>query len=211
MLDILIRNGRMVDGTGNPWFPGDLGIEGDHIAAVGDLAGAAAHKTIDAAGKIIAPGIVDCHAHSERTILANRGALSSLYQGVTTEIAGNCGMGFAPITDQSRDSMRRFIAFFTPEAPVDWSSFGEWLDHMESGIGINMGMQVGHHTIRRAVMGMEARPPTEDEMQRMERLVAESLDEGAIGLSFGRNSCPVGSPKRESCAGFAFRPPSETR
>jgi N-acyl-D-amino-acid deacylase len=190
MLDILIRNGRIVDGTGNPWFPGDVAIEGDTIAAVGNLAGAGAETVIDAAGKIVCPGFIDCHSHSDRSILANREAVSSLYQGVTSDISGNCGMGFAPITDFSRASMEKFLAFFTPEVPVTWSTFGEWLDCMEEGVAINIGVQVGHHVIRRAVIGMEDRRPTEDEMRQMERLVADSLDAGAIGLSFGMEFMP---------------------
>ena len=190
MFGILIRNGRIVDGTGNPWFPGDVAIDGSHIAAIGSLSEAEARLVIDAAGKVVCPGFVDCHSHSERTILANRKATSSIYQGVTTEIAGNCGMGFAPITDLSRPSMEKFVAFFTPEVPVDWSGFGEWLDRIQRGTAMNIGLQVGHHVIRRAVMGMEDRAPTPDEMRTMENLVAESLDAGAIGLSFGLEFMP---------------------
>jgi N-acyl-D-amino-acid deacylase len=191
MFDIVIRNGKIVDGTGNPWFPGDVGIEGERITAIGDLSQAEAKVAIDAAGKIVCPGFVDCHAHSERTILANREATSSIYQGVTTEIAGNCGMGFAPITDLSRTSMEKFVAFFTPGVPVDWAGFGEWLDRIaDGGVAINIGLQVGHHAIRRAVMGMDDRAPTEEEMRAMQRLVAESLDAGAIGLSFGLEFMP---------------------
>ncbi|NIV29428.1 MAG: amidohydrolase family protein, partial [Anaerolineae bacterium] len=93
--------GKIVDGTGNPWFPGDVGIVDDRIAEVGDLSDAAGEYEIDAAGKIVCPGFVDCHSHSDSTILANRAATSSIYQGVTTEIVGSCGYSSAPIADRS--------------------------------------------------------------------------------------------------------------
>ena len=109
MFDIIIRGGKIVDGTGGPWFPGDVGLEGDRIAAVGNLSGAEGRYEIDATGKIVCPGFVDCHSHSDRTILVNREATSSVYQGVTTEIVGNCGKGFAPLTDVNRKMMEQHI------------------------------------------------------------------------------------------------------
>jgi len=190
MFDILIRNGQIVDGTGNPRFPGDVAIQGDRIAAIGNLAGADAYTKIDAAGKIVCPGFVDCHSHSDQTILANREATSSLYQGVTTEIVGHCGLGFAPITSSSRQVMEKIILTTCSTVCVDWKTCGEFLDRVAEGVAINIGQLVPHGTVRRAVMGMADRPPSEDEMREMERLVAESLDAGAIGLSFGLEFMP---------------------
>ena len=190
MLDILIQGGKIIDGTGNPWFPGDVGIIDDRIVEVGNLAGAEARTRIDAAGKIVAPGIVDCHSHTDRTILVNREATSSIYQGVTTEIVGNCGLGFAPITKTSRKAMEQVVFATCPSLCVDWSTCGEFLDRLEEGIAINFGYLVGHGSLRRAVMNMEDRAPAEGEMAEMERLLAESLDAGAIGLSFGLEFMP---------------------
>lgn len=190
MLDILVRGGRIVDGSGNPWFPGDVGIVADRIVEIGNLAGAVARTTIDADGKIVAPGFVDSHSHSDQTILINREATSSIYQGVTTEVVGNCGLTFAPITDVSRRAMEQIVGGTCPDLCVSWSTCGEFMDRMEEGIAINIGQLVGHGALRRAVMNMEDRKPTEPEMAEMERLLAESLDAGAVGLSFGLEFMP---------------------
>ena len=190
MFDIIIRGGRVVDGTGNPWFPGDVGLKGDRIAAVGNLSEAKGRYEIDATGKIVCPGFVDCHSHSDRTILVNREATSSVYQGVTTEIVGNCGKGFAPLTDVNRKMMEQHILTTSPNVQIDWSTFEEFLDLVSEGIAINLGFLVGHEAVRKAVLGMDDRAPTEYEMQAMEQLVAESLDAGAVGLSFGLEFMP---------------------
>jgi N-acyl-D-amino-acid deacylase len=190
MFDITIRGGRIMDGSSTPWFRGDVGISGDRIAAVGDLSAAEARTNIDATDKVVCPGFVDCHSHSDLTILANREASSSIFQGVTTEIVGNCGLGFAPITDKSRKGMEKYIQGFCSDVPVDWFTFGEYLNRIENGIAINIGLLVGHGVVRRAVMGTEHRTPARDEMEAMERLAAESLDAGALGLSFGLEYLP---------------------
>ena len=109
MFDIIIRNGKIVDGTGNPWFPGDIAVSGDRIAATGNLSSAEGRIEIDATGKTVCPGFVDCHSHSDRTILANYEATSSVYQGVTTEIVGNCGGSMAPLTDETRPGTERAL------------------------------------------------------------------------------------------------------
>ena len=195
MLDMLIVNGWVLDGTGNPGFPADVAIEGDRIAAVGRLPGATAARVIDARGKIVCPGFVDCHSHSDRSILACRQALSSLYQGVTSEIAGCCGLGVAPISEANRRKMEQALC---DGCLPKWSSVGEFLERMAEGIGINMGYQVGHNAVRQAAMaGSLDREPTETEMQQMERLVAEALDAGAIGLSFGLEFMPGRAAGRE--------------
>ena len=99
MLDLLLRNGLIVDGTGAPPFRGDVGIEGDRLAAVGDVDGADARRTIDAAGRIVCPGFVDPHSHSDFTLLTNPDAQSTIRQGVTTEVVGNCGWTYAPVSE----------------------------------------------------------------------------------------------------------------
>jgi N-acyl-D-amino-acid deacylase len=190
MFDILITGGQIVDGTGSAWFPGDLAIEGDRIVALGRLAHAEAKLRIDAAGKVVCPGFVDIHSHSDRTILGNRQALSSLYQGVTTEIVGNCGMTVAPICDRSRTVLAGYIEGFCPGVCTDWESFGQFAARVAEGIAINMGLQVGHNALRRGAVGTEDRPASEDELRHMESMAAEALDNGAIGLSFGLEFMP---------------------
>ncbi len=190
MFDILIRNGTIMDGLGNPGFPADLAIEGDRIVAIGRLDGAEAKTVVNAAGKIVSPGIVDIHSHTDRTILGNREAVSSLYQGVTTEIVGNCGMTYAPVCDFSRAAMAGLVVCFCPGVPVDWSTFGEFTARVQEGTAVNLALQVGHNALRRAAIGMEDRPATEDELRYMENLAAEALDNGALGLSFGLEFLP---------------------
>ena len=190
MFDILIRNGRLVDGTGSPWFPGDVGIAGDTIEAVGPLEGADAKRVIDAGGQIVCPGFVDCHSHSDLSILANREATSSIYQGVTIEIIGQCGQSIAPITAVNRSQMLSAVPMTSPGVRPDWATCGDFMDRLAVGAGVNTGLLVAHGAVRRAVMGMADRLPTEDEMAAMERTVAEGLDAGALGLSFGLEYAP---------------------
>ena len=188
MLDILIRNGSIIDGTGNPAYPGDVAIQDERIVAVGRLAWAEAHRVIDAAGRVVCPGFVDIHTHSDRTILGNRSALNCLYQGVTTEIAGNCGMCVAPVTALNRGEVASRLQDVCDTA---WVSFGQYLENLDEGLGINLAVQVGHNELRAAAMVDPQRPvPSDDEMRLMERLTAESLEEGAIGLSFGLEFMP---------------------
>jgi N-acyl-D-amino-acid deacylase len=190
MFDVVIEGGWVVDGTGNPGVPADVALIGDKVAAVGDLSGQERRTELDATGKVVCPGFVDCHSHTDQTILANREATSSLYQGVTTEIVGNCGLGFAPITDRSRPAMEKIVAGTCQGVDPDWSSFGNFLDRIQEGVAINIGTLVGHGPVRRAVMGMADRTPTENEMAEMEQLVGDSLDAGALGLSFGLEFMP---------------------
>ena len=133
MLDVLIAGGQVVDGSGAPWVQADVGIQGGRIAAVGRLAGAQAARQIDATGKVVAPGFIDCHSHSDWSLLANRGADSSLKQGVTTEIVGNCGMSYAPLSALNRARLEMDVARTSPGATVAWTSFGEYLDHIRGG------------------------------------------------------------------------------
>ena len=175
MLDVILRNGTLIDGSGAPWTRADLGIEGGKIAALGDLRAATAAVEVDAAGQAVSPGFIDCHSHSDRVALQNTFCESTLLQGVTTEVVGNCGGSPAPV----RDPDGRF------------SSFGNYLDQVDQqGLSANYAFLVGHGTIRRAVMGVEERPPTPDEQRQMERLLDQSLEEGAYGFSTGLEFVP---------------------
>jgi N-acyl-D-amino-acid deacylase len=204
MLDILIKGGKVVDGSGAPWVRADVGIQGDKIAAVGNLENAEAAHTIDATRKVVAPGFIDCHSHSDWSLLANRGADSTLKMGVTTEVVGNCGMSYAPVSPRNKTRLETDVARTSPGVTVEWTTFGEYLDHVRSGrgqtgagsgseepgIGANFAFLVGHAAVRSAVMGSEERPATPDEIAGMERLVAQALEEGAIGLSTGLEFVP---------------------
>ncbi|HVG96921.1 MAG TPA: D-aminoacylase [Chloroflexota bacterium] len=191
MLDAVIRGGRVVDGSGAPWVRADVGIAGGKIAAVGDLSAAAAATAIDATGKIVAPGFIDCHSHSDWSLLANRDCDSTLAQGVTTEVVGNCGMSYAPVGPLNRERVETDVARTSPGAAVAWTTFGEYLDHVRAGgIGANYAFLVGHAAIRTAVIGSEEREARPDEVAQMERLLAQALEEGAAGFSTGLEFVP---------------------
>ena len=190
-LDVVIRHGRVIDGTGAPWVRADVGIADGRIVAVGNLEGADAPTDIDASNLIVAPGFIDCHSHSDWSLLANRGADSTLMQGVTTEIVGNCGMSYAPVTALNEARLASDVARTSPGISIAWASFGDYLDHVrQGGIGANFAFQVGHAAVRSAVMGSEERVATPDEIAAMARLVDQAFDEGAIGLSTGLEFVP---------------------
>jgi N-acyl-D-amino-acid deacylase len=180
--DVLLTNGRIVDGTGSPWFRGDVGIVGDRIAAIGALKDASAGTTIDAAGLVVAPGFIDLLGQSEFNVLVDGRAASKLLQGVTTEITGE-GSSIAPVND-------RMIGEATPSAThfgivIDWRTLGDYLRRLDtrSRPAINVGTFVGAGGIRNYVVGKDDRPATPAELERMKQLVAEAMQEGALGLS----------------------------
>jgi N-acyl-D-amino-acid deacylase len=180
--DVLLINGRIVDGTGAPWFRGDVGIVGDRIAAIGALKDASAATTIDAAGLVVAPGFIDVLGQSEFNVLVDGRAASKLLQGVTTEITGE-GSSIAPVND-------RMIGEATPSAThfgvvIDWRTLGDYFRRLDtrSRPAINVGTFVGAGSIRNYVIGKDDRPATSAELERMKQLVAEAMQDGALGLS----------------------------
>ncbi len=186
MFDLIIEKGLVVDGTGAPALAADIGIKADTIVAVEDLAGSEATQRLDASGMIVAPGFIDIHTHSELELLADGRALSMLYQGVTTNVTGNCGMSVAPISDASRVPVQLGMAADSYGIEWSWNSFGQWLDTLRAQpIAINVAPLVGHGTIRATAMGFDDRPPTDIEMKTMKKLVYQAMEEGAFGISTG--------------------------
>ncbi|RJS88505.1 D-aminoacylase [Candidatus Bathyarchaeota archaeon] len=185
--DILIENGYVLDGTGNPWFRADVGIVGDTIEAIGRLRGSGANRRIDARGLIVAPGFIDIHSHSDFTILLDPGVESKIRQGVTTEVVGNCGTSAAPMNEEVRAYRERYMrGDLGEDFEFNWRTMGEYLDLIdEKGASFNVVALVGHGTVRQNVMGFEDRPPTEAELEEMKRLVAEAMEDGAWGMSTG--------------------------
>ena len=158
--DILIRNARVIDGTGNPWFHASVAIRGERIAAIGRLEDATARRVIDAAGRVVAPGFIDVHTHVEGTIEKVPRADNYLLDGVTTIVTGNCGGSTQDV--------------------------GAWFRRLEElGIGVNVATLIGHNTVRRQVMGTENRHATPEELARMKELVHAAMQQGAVGLSTG--------------------------
>jgi len=192
MLDTKIVGGTIVDGTGAPGFAGDIGIKDGRIVAVGQVDENAA-EVIDATGRIVAPGFIDSHTHYDAQVFWDPTLSPSCYHGVTTVVGGFCGFSIAPLTDESGPYIRRMLSrvegmpLETLEAACDWnwSSFGDYLDRLEGGIGINAGFFAGHSAIRRAVMAQRAvgEEATPEELAAMKQLLGKSLAEGALGLS----------------------------
>jgi N-acyl-D-aspartate/D-glutamate deacylase len=155
--DLIIANGHIIDGTGSPWYSGDVGIRGGRIAAIGNLAHAAAQRRIDAAGDVVAPGFIDILGQSEFTILVDPRLPSKIYQGITTEITGE-GNSAAPMTGQARIEAAQTLEHYGLKA--DWQSLGEYFARLErQGMGINLASYVGATTVREIVIGDENRPP----------------------------------------------------
>ncbi|GIT82193.1 aminoacylase [Leifsonia sp. LS1] len=182
-LDLAIRNGWLVDGSGDPRRIADVGIAGDRIVQVGRVGHA--DIDIDATGLIVAPGFVDPHSHSDWTIHSNPGADSTIRQGVTTEIVGNCGLTNAPVTDASAAAVQARMHSYAYDGPVGWRSFGEYLADVESlPTAQNLAFFVGHSTLREAA-GVGAGVPSEAELSAMDELLCEALEAGALGMSSG--------------------------
>ncbi len=189
MLDVILRNGRIADGSGQPAYPADLGIKGDRIIAIGDLSDVDAGLQIDVSGQIVAPGFIDIHTHSDAVLLADSHADSQVLQGVTTEMGGQCGFSFAPVRD--REAMEKWMVGRLPGVNATWQSFGEYLDVLkQKDLGVNFLAHVGHGALRAAVMGDEERPITSEELTMMDALLEESLEQGAWGMSTGLEYWP---------------------
>lgn len=163
--NIVIEGGRIVDGTGNPWYYGDVGIQNGRITKIGDLKEAGTGKRLNVANRVVAPGFVDIHNHTDTDIEKFPLAQNYMQQGVTTIVGGNCGDSIYPV--------------------------GEKLAALERlGLGINFTLLVGQATIRKQVIGMADRAPTADELKKMKRLVAKAMEEGAVGISTGLYYAP---------------------
>jgi N-acyl-D-amino-acid deacylase len=201
MLDLVVRGGTVVDGTGRPAFRADVGVAGDTIAAVGGD-GLEAAVTLDATGLVVAPGFVDLHSHSDYTLLLNRHAESAIRQGVTTELVGNCGMSCAPLADPAHLAL--VLADHIPGVDAQWRGFGQWLDVLaDGGVSVNVAALVGHGALRLATLGPAPRPASPAETEAMARRLEACLDEGAFGLSSGLEY-PAGRPAtREELAAVA--------
>jgi N-acyl-D-amino-acid deacylase len=190
VLDLIIRGGLLVDGSGAPPQRADVGVEHARVAAVGELAGAQARRVIDAAGRIVCPGFVDPHSHSDFTLHTVPDAESTIRQGVTTEVVGNCGWTYAPVSEHSRALIEARLRTFAYRGRLEWASFAELLDHLARvGHAQNLAWFVGHNTIR-AAAGVSGAEPSEEQLAAMEGHLAEALAAGALGLSTGLEFSP---------------------
>ena len=180
--DFLIRNGRVIDGSGNPWMYADVGIIGDHIAFFGHAdERIKAKRTIDATGLIVAPGFIDMLGQSELSLLIDRQAVSKLTQGITTEITGE-GESISPQTEATIAARKDFLDHY--KLTIDWTGLSDYFRRLEKqGAGINLGTYVGAAQVRSIVIGRDNRPPTADELKKMQTMVEDAMEDGAMGVS----------------------------
>ncbi len=187
--DVIIRNGRIIDGSGRAAYSADLGIRGDRIMSIGELSKASASRIIDATGLVVAPGFIDMLGQSETYVLIDNRAMSKIMMGVTTELTGE-GESIAPVNDrlikEQQDFNRRY------NLTVDWRTLDEYFRRLEKqGSGINLGTFVGATQVRAYVVGFDNRPPSSSELEQMKQLVAEAMQDGALGLSTSLQYVPA--------------------
>jgi N-acyl-D-amino-acid deacylase len=187
--DLIIRNGRIMDGTGSPWYAADIAIRGGRIASIGRLHDAQAKQTIDARNQLVTPGFIDMLGQSELTILVEPHLPSKIFQGITTEITGE-GNSVAPLNEQMIEADR--VAYQHLEITPDWRTLAQYFARLErQGLGINLATYVGATSVRRVVIGDENRAATPAELGRMKELVADAMREGAFGLSTSLQYAPA--------------------
>lgn len=187
--DVIIEHGRIIDGTGSPWYSGDVGIRGGHIAAIGQLETAKAKRRIDASGLVVAPGFIDMLGQSELTMLVNPHLPSKIFQGITTEITGEGG-SIAPLNDAiiAADRVTYDHFHITP----DWRTLGQYFARLErQGMGINLASYVGATQVRRMVLGDADVQPTAAQLDRMRALVRDAMRDGAVGVSTSLQYAPA--------------------
>jgi len=199
--DIIIRNGRVVDGTGRPGFKADIAIKDDRIARIGNLAGEKTKREIDARGQVVAPGFLDMLGQSEQYVLIDPRAMSKVMMGVTTEITGE-GESIAPVNDrilkEQEDFNRRY------NLTVDWRTLGEYFTRLDrQGAGVNLGTFVGATQVREYVIGYDNRPPTTAELEQMKKLVADAMKDGALGVSTSLQYVPARFAKTDEIVELA--------
>jgi N-acyl-D-amino-acid deacylase len=199
--DVVITNGQIIDGTGSPWYSGDIGIREGKISAIGNLSAGSRKRTIDAQGKVVAPGFIDMLGQSEITILVDPRLPSKIYQGITSEITGE-GNSAAPLNDTIIRADRPGYEHYhlTPE----WRTFRQYFARLETqGIGINLASYVGATQVRRMVLGDDDKQPTPEQLEQMKELVRQAMRDGAVGVSTALEYAPAPYAKTEELIALA--------
>ena len=199
--DLVITHGHIIDGTGSPWYSADLGIRDGKVAAIGNLAAHRRRRTIDAAGKVVAPGFIDMLGQSEMTILVDPRLPSKIFQGITSEITGE-GSSIAPLNDAIIQSDRSGYDHF--KITPDWRTFRQYFARLEKqGMGINLASYVGATQVRRMVLGDDDKQPTPEQLGQMKALVGEAMKDGAVGVSTSLQYAPAPYAKTEELIALA--------
>lgn len=193
-MDVIIRGGMIVDGTGSKPYKADIGMERDRIAAIGNLENIKARKIVDAAGLTVTPGFIDGHTHSELSLMKNRQHPNAVYQGISTIVTGQCGLGFAPMKDeQFAGSIRMNSGIFGDYRHYfrHWNSFGEFLQLLD-GSAVNAAANVSHNAIRQFALGFRDEPLTGRALETAKEALRTAMEEGAVGFSVGLSYYPGG-------------------
>ncbi len=199
--DLVITHGHIIDGTGSPWYSGDVGIRDGKIAAIGNLSAEPRKRTIDAAGKVVAPGFIDMLGQSELTILVDPRLPSKIFQGITSEITGE-GSSIAPLNDAIIQSDRSGFEHF--KVTPDWRTFRQYFARLEKqGMGINLASYVGATQVRRMVLGDDDKQPTPAQLDQMRALVREAMKDGTVGVSTSLEYAPAPYAKTEELIALA--------
>ena len=199
--DLVITNGHIIDGTGSPWYSGDVGIRDGRVAAIGNLTTAPRKRTIDAAGKVVAPGFIDMLGQSELSILVEPRLPSKIFQGITTEITGEGG-SIAPLNDAIIQTDHEGYEHY--KITPDWRTFRQYFARLEKqGTGINLASYVGATQVRRMVLGEDNKQPTPEQLDQMKALVREAMKDGTVGVSTALEYAPAPYAKTEELLALA--------
>jgi len=186
MFDLLFKNAKVVDGTNSPWYIADVAVKDGKIAKIGKIPEDTATKVIDAKSNVLSPGFIDVHSHSDYGVLAHKLNESRILQGVTTELAGDCGSSPFPVTPERRALLEKYSGFLNDGTEINWTDAKGYLDTVEkNGTSVNFAMMVGHGSVRIAAMGFDDRDPTDEELEKMRRYTAQSLEQGCFGMTTG--------------------------
>ncbi|MDP6110354.1 MAG: amidohydrolase family protein [Planctomycetota bacterium] len=190
--DFIFENAKVVDGTGCAWFLADVGVAGDRIKAIGKLDAATAARRIAAAGKVLCPGFIDVHVHSEIALLTGEAALPRLTQGVTADVLGPDGMGYAPLSSERLEETKEYLSIFygIPDVGWEWRTYGEYLEQFHEKCALNVIPQVAYNAIRAEAVGWDGRPATEAELEHMKDLTRQVMEDGATGIQTGLEYYP---------------------
>jgi N-acyl-D-amino-acid deacylase len=192
VLDLILRNARILDGSGNPWYRGEIGIQGSQIVSVGRAGTDDAARSIDCGGQIVSPGFIDMHTHADVMLLAEPHHIGKIYQGVTTDLLGQDGLSYAPVSPATLQMLRHHIAALNgnPDIGWDWTTVASFLERFDRKVSTNVAFLVPHCAVRAEVLGMEDRLPTPAELERMCALVDEGMADGAVGFATGLDYTP---------------------
>ena len=192
MYDIIIQNGKIFDGSGNPWCYGDVGIRDDRIASVGKLKPSDARVVIDAEDRAVCPGFIDMHTHSDIMLLANPTHEPKIMQGVTTDVIGLDGLSYAPLSPSNLNMMRSYLSALNgnPDISWDWQSVDQYLDRFDGKVAANVAYLIPHNALRLETVGFEDRASSPDELKRMQEMIVDGMQQGAFGFSTGLDYSP---------------------